>query len=123
MLEIGENDKKGVIVDFLQKSLGTAYSVATGSGLSDLLSLGVEVSQSVIGLARDKYQQSWIFKVIAMDTTPQDQAQLQRIVDQIYREDADFKPTFAEKEWHVVHAGISAIFHALKGKMKISGML
>ena len=74
----------GNIFDFFSKVAGGITSALTGNGYSDLIQVGVDAALALFGYAKDKYNESWLMKVLVIDNRPVDEEALLKIIGIIY---------------------------------------
>ena len=112
LMKITTGDNIDKVCDFLSKLSGAVVSAATGSGYTDLINVGIEALSFAYNEAKKKYDEDWITKVLVVDREPADISELIYIIKQIYEEDKDLNVIQKRINWHIVHAGLNAIFKA-----------
>ena len=87
LVQIGNNDKMGDLFDFFSNVAGGITSALTGNGYSDLIQVGVDAALALFNIAKDKYIESWLMKVLVVDNSPVDEVALLNVIGIIYQED------------------------------------
>ena len=78
----------GNIFDFFSKLAGGITSALTGDGYSDLMQVGLDAASALFNVAKDKYNESWLMKVLVIDSQSViDEASLLKVIEIIYKED------------------------------------
>ena len=66
----------GNLFDFFSKLAGGITSALTGDGYSDLIQVGLDAALSIFNVAKDKYNESWLMKVLVIDGRPTNESSL-----------------------------------------------
>ena len=66
----------GNLFDFFSKLAGGITSALTGDGYSDLIQVGLDAALSFFNVAKDKYNESWLMKVLVIDGRPTNESSL-----------------------------------------------
>ena len=90
-----------------------AVIAATGNGYVELFRTGADVAVNLFGLAKDKYDEQWLMRVLILDKAPETEQGLSDALDSVYKEDEKKQPAFQEKNWHVIHAVLDLVFRVL----------
>ena len=66
----------GEVYDFFSNIAGGITSALAGNGYSDLIQVGVDAATALFNVAKEKYNESWLMKVLVVDNRPVNEAAL-----------------------------------------------
>ena len=77
----------GEVYDFFSNIAGGITSALAGNGYSDLIQVGVDAATALFNVAKEKYNEGWLMKVLVVDNRPVNEAALLKVIEIIYKED------------------------------------
>ena len=72
------------VFEFFSKIADNVTSILTNNSYSDLITFGTDAVSKIFGIAKGKYNENWIIKVLIIDNRPIDEAVLFNIISIIY---------------------------------------
>ena len=78
----------GDMFDFFSSLAGGIKSAIMDGEFTDLIQVGIQTASALFNVAKDKYNESWLMKVLVIDSQSViDEASLLKVIEIIYKED------------------------------------